>query len=569
MNQSNKKSLLLSLLIFFVMLGSLAILVYQVQKPQEVITRAQTSNCQTLSYPCQEGLISFPNDEGKHTDKQVEWWYINLNSRSPSNGRSLAGAVALVRQKQSDGIDKGYALLELTMWNPGQSFFYKIPTGTITSNTGNQNISFVADWGTDINTIKFYQIDNKPFEYKLEVTGNNINIDLTLKSNKRPLVEGGNGFVPIFPDYPADTNYYSFYYSLTNISFTDGSIAIPGLDPFTASGIAWLDHQWFNSPFPIVNPYSARGNHEWFSIQLNNNVQIVAWNIFKELSPTSFVLKNLDVIDAFGIQSHYEDVTIEVPRSWEYWTAPDGKVLADTWRIFKEGVFDLEVYTSIEDQYVLEAGTYEGASGVKGMYKGNNIEGVGFAEMTLGYPKRPTEPISEVCGDAIDNDLDYRIDEFCTKRVFVTDFVYKGNLGGLTGGDAKCQARANAVGLGGTWKAWLSDSTTNAKDRIANGRYIRLGDNALIANNISDLTDGSIAHPINRNTRGNLVSGGYTWTGTGWNGTVSSSNTCSNWTFGASGVYGKMGNIFYNTTKWTDDGRSYCGYAGYLYCFEQ
>jgi hypothetical protein len=53
-----------------------------------------------------------------------------------------------------------------------------------------------------------------------------------------------------------------------------------------------------------------------------------------------------------------------------------------------------------------------------------------------------------------------------TKRVFITSTIYKGNLGGLSEGDAKCQARADAVGLGGTWKAILSTSTVPAKSRI-------------------------------------------------------------------------------------------------------
>src|SRR5207248_2675590 len=43
------------------------------------------------------------------------------------------------------------------------------------------------------------------------------------------------------------------------------------------------------------------------------------------------------------------------------------------------------------------------------------------------------------------------------KRVFVTSVMYDGNLGGLAGADAKCQARATAASLSGTYKAWLSD----------------------------------------------------------------------------------------------------------------
>src|SRR5438045_3087614 len=45
------------------------------------------------------------------------------------------------------------------------------------------------------------------------------------------------------------------------------------------------------------------------------------------------------------------------------------------------------------------------------------------------------------------------------KLVFVTSTAYVGNLGGLQGADMKCQARAAAGRLRGTFLAWLSGTT--------------------------------------------------------------------------------------------------------------
>src|SRR5436189_159847 len=42
---------------------------------------------------------------------------------------------------------------------------------------------------------------------------------------------------------------------------------------------------------------------------------------------------------------------------------------------------------------------------------------------------------------------------------FVTRATYTGNLGGSTGGDAKCAVAATAAGLTGTFVAFLSTST--------------------------------------------------------------------------------------------------------------
>lgn len=46
------------------------------------------------------------------------------------------------------------------------------------------------------------------------------------------------------------------------------------------------------------------------------------------------------------------------------------------------------------------------------------------------------------------------------------------NLGGLTGADAYCRTLAEAAGVTGkTWKAYLSPSTENARDRIGTGPW--------------------------------------------------------------------------------------------------
>ena len=42
------------------------------------------------------------------------------------------------------------------------------------------------------------------------------------------------------------------------------------------------------------------------------------------------------------------------------------------------------------------------------------------------------------------------------KTVFVTSATYDGNFGTLANADANCQGLADAAGLGGTYKAWLS-----------------------------------------------------------------------------------------------------------------
>src|SRR5690606_31062308 len=49
---------------------------------------------------------------------------------------------------------------------------------------------------------------------------------------------------------------------------------------------------------------------------------------------------------------------------------------------------------------------------------------------------------------------------------FVTSQAYKGDLGGLEGADSICNELAADAGLPGTYVAWLSISTTDARSRL-------------------------------------------------------------------------------------------------------
>jgi len=152
--------------------------------------------------------------------------------------------------------------------------------------------------------------------------------------------------------------------------------------------------------------------------------------------------------------------------------------------------------------------------------------------------------------------------------VFVTSATYSGSLGGLAGADAKCQALANAKSLGGTWKAWLSTSAVNAKDRITDAVYRKL-DGVIVANSLADLTDGSISSIIDLaedNTRhSGFSAGSYVWTGTGEDGNKLA-DTCGDWN--NYGLQGVDGFVWLTNYWWTNLGSGSCSNQARLYCFK-
>lgn len=159
-------------------------------------------------------------------------------------------------------------------------------------------------------------------------------------------------------------------------------------------------------------------------------------------------------------------------------------------------------------------------------------------------------------------------------RVFVAPGVSTGDLGGLSGADAICTRNAIAAKLGGgPWVAWLSTSTVDARDRLTpgSGPFVRAADTGtVIANDIADLTDGTLQNAILLAADGGLPLFPDTWTGTGSDGTeATTSNTCNDWTSSSGSLWGEAGANDHTGISWTDYGSGGCANTNQnLYCFE-
>ena len=118
------------------------------------------------------------------------------------------------------------------------------------------------------------------------------------------------------------------------------------------------------------------------------------------------------------------------------------------------------------------------------------------------------------------------------------------NLGGLKGADAHCQALAKSGGAGGkTWRAYLSSSTENARDRIGNGPWHN-AKGELIAADLAALH--SDANAINKQTgltesgatnngRGDKPNRHDILTGSDPAGMLVAGKTCNDWTHNGEG----------------------------------
>jgi hypothetical protein len=166
------------------------------------------------------------------------------------------------------------------------------------------------------------------------------------------------------------------------------------------------------------------------------------------------------------------------------------------------------------------------------------------------------------------------------ERVFVTHQLFQGGLlGGFAGADASCTSAANAAGLAGTFKAWLSDAQTSAESRMTHSTaaYL-LVDGTVVASSWDDLLHASLQHAIDLEETGAIHQAPPTvmrqisaWTGTEFDGTYyvdGNDVACNGW----NDLHGNglLGSTTEATRGWTDGGFiTLCTDFAALYCIEQ
>jgi hypothetical protein len=168
-----------------------------------------------------------------------------------------------------------------------------------------------------------------------------------------------------------------------------------------------------------------------------------------------------------------------------------------------------------------------------------------------------------------------------------------GNLGGLAGADAICQALADAAGAGNaTWHAYVSATTEDARDRIGTGPWVNFAGDTVAMDvdtlHADGLSNGPSAADPNApqhilDEMGNPAPGAEhdILTGSLEDGTLDDGNNCNDWTSDAGGDSARVGhsdvpmnpqfspswNSAHDSAGCGEQDLIDTGGAGRLYCF--
>lgn len=158
------------------------------------------------------------------------------------------------------------------------------------------------------------------------------------------------------------------------------------------------------------------------------------------------------------------------------------------------------------------------------------------------------------------------------RRVFLSSQQWSGDLDGALGADEHCQDLADSAAIGGTWRAFIIDSSNDLSRHTQDDRALVLVDGTLVADDWDDLTDGSIQAPID------LDEDGQERTGNAWTGFYdvggADDNWCDDWTSNADGcleteVCGGAGESNMTDSHWDGFYIFNCSDQFRLYCIEQ
>jgi len=320
--------------------------------------------------------IKFPEDELAHKNI-IEWWYFNGNLKD-KKGNEYAFMNCLFKVK----VDKvkipflkvplktAYFSHSLLSDIKNKKFYSEVnPLSIVSTDSFSKPLLFIEYTQPSLNGYISYIIEKtEKSKYHIKTK----DMDLTFISTKTPLLEGGKGFVSLNPKE-------TYYYSLTNLK-TRGKIKIKG-KWIEVKGKSWMDHQWADVPY-------EGDKWTWFSIQLENNMEIVCFEYDDKKNKTYLA----SISYPNSKQKHFSEIKLK-PLGEKWKSKRTGTIYSLSWEIeIPSEKIKLEVQSLIKNQE-MNFGTinyWEGPLKVKGAIKNKKVKGKGFMEL-VGYPSDYTK----------------------------------------------------------------------------------------------------------------------------------------------------------------------------------
>jgi predicted secreted hydrolase len=325
--------------------------------------------------------LTFPADHYSHPAFKTEWWYYTGHLESDS-GKRYGYQVTFfrfgLRDRQSEIKDKPPLFTELYMAHFAVSdidrkkFFFRERI-----NRGYQGKAGAATdrylvWNED------WKVEGDVKIHRIDVNDRGTRLSLSLNSLKPPVLHGDNGL----SQKGEGEGRASYYYSLTQMK-TEGEITINGKTE-KVQGLSWMDHEFGSNQLT-----EDQVGWDWFSIQLNNETEIMLYLMRRKdgsVDPySSGTLVNMDgTTKHLALNEFYVEVL-------DHWKSPrSGGNYPMCWKVtIPNQEIELKIAPEFTDQELITVRStrvtyWEGAVQVSGTIRNRPMRGMGYVELT-GY----------------------------------------------------------------------------------------------------------------------------------------------------------------------------------------
>jgi predicted secreted hydrolase len=317
--------------------------------------------------------VRFPQDEAPHRDLN-EWWYYtgHMNAVTPDGKTHHYGFELVFFQALRSDLPPVYAAhFAISDITRGEFHFDQrhmfepnavIPNGT---STNGFRVS-IGDWSI--------QGGNGLDHLAAEMANYSLHVDVL--GLKPAVLHNGNGLITY------GLGGFSYYYSRTRMALS-GSL-IDHNQPLRVNGVVWMDHQWGN--FLTL----GGGGWDWFSIQLNNDTEMMLYLIRDAMGKTiSTYVEHIGPhadVQLLPASALHVDVL-------DHWKSPvTGANYPSGWHLEinnQQLQVRLSLTPELKDQelvvYQSTGNSYwEGAVSIQGQSAGQLVQGEGYVELT-GY----------------------------------------------------------------------------------------------------------------------------------------------------------------------------------------
>ena len=368
----------------------------------DTITETVTGKAQSLRDGTEFHSVTLPRDLAAHKNVQTEWWYYTGHGVTDT-GREFG--FELVFFKRRTDLDK-FSVVPLRLL--GNPFYF-------------------AHFAITDKTEKAFRYShrksaNGPFDYPASASDKHFHLrlgdwsareangshvvrattgpDITFEASltpAKPVVLNGKGGISF-----KDEGEASRYFSYTRMAL-EGDIAFgPIIEHFT--GAAWMDRE-----FGTWAPTDNQKGWDWFSIQLDNNCELMVYQLRDaEGDPSAFSSGTYCDENGAYFPLTKADFAITTAGVWK--SPSSGAEYPNGWQIsVPHRAISLKVEPVIADQELDTRGTtmivyWEGACSVTGRADGRPVSGNAYVEL-VGYDRSHDQP--DLSRFLLGNSLDF------------------------------------------------------------------------------------------------------------------------------------------------------------------